>query len=102
VLTGCGHELVRDHAAAHQTVVAVPEVVCGDRRTRSDKIVDRVSEDPDRAAVQVSLQVAADVVVVVAQTVRFPFITAGQQKPSRLDRTGGDDNVGRAHCEAPA
>ncbi len=35
-----GHELVRDHAAAHQTVVAVPEVVRGDRRTRSHEVVD--------------------------------------------------------------
>ena len=57
------NELVRDHAAAHQTVVAVPEVVGGDRRTWSHQIVDHVVEDSDRPAVQVPLQVAADLVL---------------------------------------
>ena len=42
----CGYELVGDHPAADQTVVAVSEVVGGDRRARSHQIVDRVVEDP--------------------------------------------------------
>jgi hypothetical protein len=80
----------------------VPEVVGGDRRARSHQIVDRVVEDPDRPAVQVRLEVTADLVVVVAQTVRFPLISAGQQKPGRLDRTGRDDHVIRDHRASPA
>ncbi len=60
------NELVRDHPAAHQTIVAVPELVGGDRRTRSHQIVDHLVEESDRPAVQVPLQVAAHLVVGIA------------------------------------
>ena len=73
----------------------VAEVGGRDQRTGPDRVLHGLVEDPDRAGVDVALQVPADLVV------RGPDV-AGQEQPGGLDRAGGDHDVARAHREAPA
>ena len=63
-------ELVGQHAAAAQPGVAVVEIADRDRRAGADVVVDLLFEEPRRAGVRVSLQVAADPVDAVAEAVR--------------------------------
>src|SRR6476646_10017453 len=49
------------------------------------QVVDRIVEGADGAAVEVSLQMAADLVVAVAQAIGLPVAAAVQQESGRLD-----------------
>ena len=80
----------------------MPELVGGDGGAGTHQIVDGIVEDADRAAVEVSLQVAADLVVGVAETVGLPVAAAVQQEPGRLDCPGRDDHILGAHRTTPA
>src|SRR6478609_8593653 len=99
---GCGYEVVGDHPAADQAVVAVSEVVRGDGGSGTHQVVDGIVEDADRAAVEVSLQVAADLVVGVTEAVGLPVAAAVQQEPGRLDGPRRYDHILGAHRATPA
>ena len=58
------------------------------------RVLHDLVEDPDRAGVDVALQVAADLVVLVADV-------AGEEQPGGLDRAGAQNHVARPHREAP-
>ena len=66
-----------------------------DRRPGPDAVLQRLVEDADGAGVDVTLEVAADLVV------RGPDL-AGQQQPGGLDRTRGDHDMARADRVPPA
>src|SRR5215208_3263161 len=72
------NELVGDHAAADETGIEVTEVVRCDTRTGSDIVVHRVLEDPQRAPVEMALQVTPNLIGVVANPVRLRFTRAAQ------------------------
>ena len=94
-LHGERDELVGEDAAAEDPVVVVAEVGGRDRRPGPDAILHGLVEDADGAGVDVTLEIAADLVVRGSDL-------AGQQQPGGLDRARGDDDVARAHRELPA
>jgi hypothetical protein len=72
----------------------VTEVVGRNTRTGPDIVVHRVLEDPQRAAIQVALEVASHLVGVVAKPVRLRLARAAEQQARRLDSAGGNHHVG--------
>ena len=88
-------ELVGEDAAAEDPVVVVAVVGGRDRGPGPDAVLHRLVEDADGARVDVTLEVAADLVV------GGPDL-AGQQQPGGLDRTRGDHDVARADRVLPA
>src|SRR5215213_8442808 len=89
----CRNELVGDHAAADEAGIEVTEVVRRDTRTRSDIVVHRVLEDPQRTTVEVALQVTPHLIGVVANPVRLGLTRAAQQQTRRLDSASGEHHV---------
>src|SRR5690606_36097741 len=87
--------------AADSGVVAVPEVAAGDRRAGADQVDHLLVEQPGRPAVDVALQVPADLIMVVAQAVRLVIMGRVEQQPGGLDRPGPDQELLRPDLGPP-
>ncbi len=99
-VNGQADELVGQHAAAAETRSAVVVVGDGDAGAGADVVVGFEVEVADGAGVVMALQIAADLVVAIAEAVGKQAALGVQQQARRLDGAGrDDDDVGRA---APA
>ena len=68
------------------------EIAGRDRDAGANVVKGRFGEESIRARIDMPLQIAPDLVVVITQAVRFLWRGAGQQQPSRLNCTAGDNH----------
>ena len=85
-------ELVGEHAAATEAGCSVVVVGDGDAGTGTNVVVCFEIEVADGAGVVMSLQVATDLVVAVAEAVGKEAAARVEQQARGLDGTGGDDD----------
>ena len=72
-----------------------------DAGSRATAVLDWLIEDANGTAIYVALQVAADLVVGVAQSFGLAGRGAIEQQPRRLDRAGTEHNLRRPHLSPP-
>lgn len=87
-------ELVREKGPADDPFVAVREVECRHRGAGPETVKDRLLHLADRPCVRMPLQVAPDLVAVVADARGLPGGGGVQQQARRFDRAcGAHDNI---------
>ena len=88
-------DLVGQHAGPDHAGDAVDVVAGGDPHVGAGSVDHRLVEPAEAADVDVTLQVAPELVAVVAQPSRVTIRSAGQQQSCALDRRRRDDHVAR-------
>ena len=95
-MNGQADELVGQHAAADKAGCAVVVVADGDAGAGANVVVGFEVEVADGAGVVVALQVAAHLVVAIAEAVGKQAAFRVEQQARGLDGAGGDDDeIGR-------
>ena len=100
---GQADEFVGKHAAAAQAGSSVVVIHDGDAGAGADVVVGFIIEIADGAGVVMALQVAAHLVVAIAQAIGKKAALGVQQQARGLDGAGGDDDdVGELFLQVAA